>query len=47
MATNGLITIKSNFGPADTMKRLEAEVKTRGLTVFAHVDHAAGRPPST
>jgi uncharacterized protein (DUF302 family) len=42
MATDGLITIKSNFGPADTMKRLEAEVKARGLTVFAHVDHAAG-----
>jgi uncharacterized protein (DUF302 family) len=42
MATDGLITIKSNFGPADTMKRLEAEVKAKGLTVFAHVDHAAG-----
>lgn len=24
------------------MNRLEAEVRTRGLTVFAHVDHAAG-----
>ena len=24
------------------MKRLEAEVKAKGLTVFAHVDHAAG-----
>ena len=42
MATDGLITIKSSFGPADTMKRLEAEVKAKGLTVFAHVDHAAG-----
>ena len=42
MATDGLITIKSSFGPEDTMKRLEAEVKARGLTVFAHVDHAAG-----
>ena len=42
MAADGLITIKSNFGPADTMKRLEAEVKAKGLTVFAHVDHAAG-----
>ena len=37
-----LITIKSSFGPADTMKRLETEVTARGLIVFAHVDHAAG-----
>ena len=42
MAADGLITIKSNFGPEDTMKRVEAEVKAKGLTVFAHVDHAAG-----
>ena len=42
MAADGLITIKSDFGPEDTMKRLEAEVKAKGLTVFAHVDHAAG-----
>ncbi|MCP3387585.1 DUF302 domain-containing protein [Bradyrhizobium sp. CCGB12] len=42
MAAEGLITIKSSFGPEDTMKRLEAEVKAKGLTVFAHVDHAAG-----
>ena len=42
MAADGLITIKSSFGPEDTMKRLEAEVNAKGLTVFAHVDHAAG-----
>src|SRR5512142_1476941 len=42
MAADGLITIKSGFGPEDTMKRLEAEVKAKGLTVFAHIDHAAG-----
>jgi uncharacterized protein (DUF302 family) len=42
MATDGLITLKSSFGPADTMQRLEAEVKAKGLTVFAHIDHAAG-----
>jgi uncharacterized protein (DUF302 family) len=24
------------------MSRLEAEVKARGMTVFAHIDHAAG-----
>ena len=42
LATDGLITIRSSFGPEETMKRLEAEVKAKGLTVFAHVDHAAG-----
>jgi uncharacterized protein (DUF302 family) len=42
MAADGLITMKSSFGPEETMKRLEAEVKAKGLTVFAHVDHAAG-----
>jgi uncharacterized protein (DUF302 family) len=42
MAADGLITIKSAFGPEETMNRLEAEVRAKGLTVFAHVDHAAG-----
>jgi len=42
MAVEGLISKRSSFGPEETMKRLEAEVKARGLTVFAHVDHAAG-----
>src|SRR5215831_2181290 len=42
MAAEGLTTIKSNFGPKDTMNRLEAEVKARGMTVFAHIPHAAG-----
>src|SRR6516225_8378556 len=42
MTAAGLITISSTFGPKDTMSRLEAEVKAKGLTVFAHVDHAAG-----
>src|SRR6516225_8389337 len=42
MAAEGLTTIKSHFGPKDTMDRLEAEVKARGMTVFAHIDHAKG-----
>jgi uncharacterized protein (DUF302 family) len=42
MAADGLITIKSAFGPEETMKRLEAEVRAKGMTVFARVDHAAG-----
>jgi uncharacterized protein (DUF302 family) len=42
MAIEGLITRRSSFAPEETMKRLEAEVSAKGLTVFAHVDHAAG-----
>src|SRR5271156_6014219 len=42
MAADGLTTIPSSHGPKDTMNRLEAEVKARGMTIFARVDHAAG-----
>ena len=42
MTADGLVTVRSNHDPKETMSRLEAEVKARGLTVFAHVDHAAG-----
>ena len=42
MAADGLITQRSGFGPEETMRRLEAEVTAKGLTVFAHVDHALG-----
>jgi uncharacterized protein (DUF302 family) len=41
MATDGLTIVPSNFGAKETMDRLEAEVKAKGLTVFARVDHAA------
>jgi uncharacterized protein (DUF302 family) len=42
MAADGLISIRSSYGPKDTMDRLEAEVKAKDLTIFARVDHAAG-----
>jgi uncharacterized protein (DUF302 family) len=42
MAEDGLTTLRSSYGPKDTMTRLEAEVKARGMTVFARIDHAAG-----
>ncbi|MGO8867613.1 MAG: DUF302 domain-containing protein [Alphaproteobacteria bacterium] len=42
MAAEGLTTVASGFGPKETMDRLEAEIKTRGITVFARIDHAAG-----
>jgi uncharacterized protein (DUF302 family) len=39
---DGLRTRASTFGPKDTMDRLEASVRERGMTVFARIDHAAG-----
>src|SRR6266576_7082338 len=38
----GLTTIASRFDPKETMDRLEAEVRAKGMTVFARIDHAAG-----
>jgi uncharacterized protein (DUF302 family) len=42
MAVDGLTTVRSSFGPKETMDRLAAEVKAKGMTVFARIDHAAG-----
>ena len=42
MSTDGLITLRSSFGPEETMNRLEAGVTAKGMAVFAHIDPAAG-----
>jgi uncharacterized protein (DUF302 family) len=42
MTVDGLTTVLSAFGAKETMDRLEREVKAKGLTVFARVNHAAG-----
>jgi len=42
MSTNGLVTTASAHSAKETIDRLEAEVKSKGLTVFARIDHAAG-----
>jgi uncharacterized protein (DUF302 family) len=42
MAADGLTTLRSSNGPKETMDRLEADVKAKGLTVFARIDHTAG-----
>lgn len=36
----GLISKPSKFSVADTLNRLEAVVKAKGITVFARVDHS-------
>jgi uncharacterized protein (DUF302 family) len=41
MAADGLITLRSDFGPEATRNRLETEVRARGMTIFAQIDHAA------
>jgi len=38
----GMTSIPSNFGPKETMDRLEAEIRARGMMVFVRIDHAAG-----
>ena len=42
IAADGLMVVKSPHGAGETMDRLEAIVKERGLDVFARIDHAAG-----
>ncbi|MER8614134.1 MULTISPECIES: DUF302 domain-containing protein [unclassified Mesorhizobium] len=42
MAKNGLITVQSSFGVAETIDRLVETVERAGLLVFARIDHAAG-----
>ena len=42
MSDNGLITIPSAHDVEDTIDQVEMVVKSKGLTVFARVDHAAG-----
>jgi uncharacterized protein (DUF302 family) len=38
---DGLTTIQSHAGPQETMDRLEAVIKARGMTAFARINHAA------
>jgi uncharacterized protein (DUF302 family) len=42
MADDGLITIPSAFSVRETVERVIAAVTSRGMSVFARIDHAAG-----
>ena len=42
MSIEGLVSIRSGFAAAETMARLQDAVRAKELTIFAHVDHAAG-----
>lgn len=41
-AENGLIKIKSPYSVDKTLDRFEQAVKSKGMTVFARIDHAKG-----
>jgi len=40
MTSNGLVTLASDAGPAETLERLAAAVRGRGMAVMARIDHA-------
>jgi uncharacterized protein (DUF302 family) len=42
MSVDGLITLKSSRDTTETVDRLEAEIRAKGMTVFARFDHAVG-----
>ncbi len=39
---DGLVTVKSSHSVADTADKLEAVLKSKGMTVFTRINHAAG-----
>jgi uncharacterized protein (DUF302 family) len=42
MSTEGLVSVPTSFDAKETMDRLEAALRTKGVTIFARIDHAAG-----
>ena|SRR5215472_15316626 len=42
IVVDGMTSIRSSFGPKETIDRLEVEIRGKGMEVFARIDHAAG-----
>lgn len=42
LAADGLIALKSGRSATETMDRMEAIAKDKGMKIFARIDHAAG-----
>jgi uncharacterized protein (DUF302 family) len=42
MTVDGLVTVRSGLGPAETVRQLEDGIIAKGMTIFAHIDHAQG-----
>ena len=39
--SNGIVTVPSKYSVSESLQRLDALVKSRGLTVFARIDFSA------
>jgi hypothetical protein len=44
MANNGLISVPSAHSVKETIDRFENDAKSKDMTIFARIDHAAGAP---
>jgi uncharacterized protein (DUF302 family) len=42
MSQNGMVTLQSFHSVEATIDRFEAGAKSKGMTIFARIDHAAG-----
>jgi uncharacterized protein (DUF302 family) len=42
MSDEGLVTVKSEFSVLETIDRLTSAITSKGLSLFARIDHAAG-----
>jgi len=42
MSDDGLVTTASKHSVKDALDHIESELKSKGITVFARIDHAAG-----
>lgn len=42
MADNGLVMKESSYSVGETIDRLQKVLESKGLTIFARIDHAAG-----
>jgi uncharacterized protein (DUF302 family) len=42
MSEDGLVTVASKYSVKETLDKLEAELKTKNIKLFARIDHAAG-----
>ena len=42
MSEDGLVSVASKHSVKDSLDRLEAELKTKAIAVFARIDHAEG-----
>lgn len=42
MVKDGLVTVPSTHDVKETLDRFETDMKSKGMTIFARIDHAAG-----